>query len=358
MTPVALSVVLEWLSKSGLVEDGSLECGGVENCNLECRDLVCRENFLLTGFASLDKANESDVTFWLADTCKSETNANGFSAEALHSVKAGLLFVPKECAASTSAASSAFATSAAPGVKCVVPVKNPYHAMVEFLKEFGENTSGLVSGCAASAEVHPSAVIEGFVGENTFVGPNCVVMRGARIGANCRLEANVTIYPNVEVGEGCIFQAGAVIGSRGFGFYEYEGRRLMVPHVAGVRIGCRSSFGANMVVAAGFVSPTTIGNDCHFDSFVQIAHNCVLGNNIFMASQSGIAGTVTVEDDVEFAGGAQSAGHLTIGKGARIAAKAGVTKNVPAGRTVAGFPAVEIDQWRRSVVNLRLMGKK
>ncbi len=342
MTPVALSVVLEWLSQSGLAE----------NCISENR-----ENFLLTGFASLDKASESDVTFWLGDTCKSETNANGFSTEALRCVKAGLLFVPVTTSAATTSAAESW-KNAVPCVKCVVTVKNPYHAMVEFLKKFGESASGLVSGCASTATVHPSAVIEGFVGENSFVGPNCVVMRGAKIGANCHLEANVTIYPNVEVGEGCIFQAGAVIGSRGFGFYEYEGRRLMVPHVAGVRIGNRCSFGANMVVAAGFVSPTTIGNDCHFDSFVQIAHNCVLGNNIFMASQSGIAGTVTVEDDVEFAGGAQSAGHLTIGKGARIAAKAGVTKSVPAGRTVAGFPAEDIGQWRRSVVNLRLMGKK
>lgn len=344
MTPVALSVVLKWLVYSEFV-DGSLID---EDGNVVCRNVDCHENFLLTGFASLDKAGENDVTFWLGDTCKSETNANGMGAGVLAQAKAGLIFVPE----------SFMEKGAAPGVKCVVPVKNPYHVMVEFLKKFGENTSGLVSGCAASANVHPSAVVEGFVGENTAVGPGCVVMRGAKIGANCVLEANVTIYPNVEVGEGCVFQAGAVIGSRGFGFYEYEGRRLMVPHVAGVRIGERCSFGANMVVAAGFVSPTTIGNDCHFDSFVQIAHNCILGNNIFMASQSGIAGTVTVEDDVEFAGGAQCAGHLTIGKGARIAAKAGVTKNVPAGRTVAGFPAVDIDQWRRSVVNLRLMGKK
>ena len=56
----------------------------------------------------------------------------------------------------------------------------------------------------------------------------------------------------------------------------------------------------------------------NFDTFVQIAHNCVLGNNIFMASQSGVAGSVVMEDDVEFAGGVQSAGHLTIGKGVKV----------------------------------------
>ena len=176
--------------------------------------------------------------------------------------------------------------------------------------------------------------------------------KGAKVGAGCVLEANVTVYPNVEIGEGCICQAGVVVGSRGFGFYEYAGKRRMVPHLAGVRIGERCSFGANTVVAAGFVSPTAIGNDCHFDSFVQIGHNCILGNNIFMASQSGLAGTVVVEDDVELAGGAQVAGHLTLGKGCRIAAKAGVTKSIPAGRMVSGFPAIEINVWRKAMVKL------
>ena len=333
MAPVALSDVLAWLRSSGLLE----------------ADVACPEGDVqLTGFAAVDRAGPSDVSFWLGSTSKSETNANGYASSVLESVRAGLLFAPPECAS---------LADKLPGVCFLAIVENPYHAMVEFLNRFASDSSDAVSGCAASAKVHASAVVEGFVGENVVVGPGCVVMRGAKVGANCVLEANVTVYPNVEIGEGCIFQAGVVVGSRGFGFYEYAGKRRMVPHLAGVRIGDRCSFGANTVVAAGFVSPTTIGNDCHFDSFVQIGHNCVLGNNIFMASQSGLAGTVTVEDDVELAGGAQVAGHLTLGKGARIAAKAGVTKSIPAGRMVSGFPAIEINIWRKAMVKLKRLGE-
>ena len=333
MAPVALSYVLAWLRSSGLLE----------------ADVACPEGDVqLTGFAAVDRAGPSDVSFWLGSTSKSETNANGYASSVLESVRAGLLFAPPECAS---------LADKLPGVRFLAIVENPYHAMVEFLNRFASDCSMAVSGHAASAKVHASAVVEGFVGENVVVGPGCVVMRGAKVGANCVLEANVTVYPNVEIGEGCVFQAGVVVGSRGFGFYEYAGKRRMVPHLAGVRIGDRCSFGANTVVAAGFVSPTTIGNDCHFDSFVQIGHNCVLGNNIFMASQSGLAGTVTVEDDVELAGGAQVAGHLTLGKGARIAAKAGVTKSIPAGRMVSGFPAIEINIWRKAMVKLKRLGE-
>lgn len=294
------------------------------------------KNPVLSGFASLEKAGPTDVSFWTGNV-KSITGANGFSATDLAKCEAGVLFVPM----GTAQGAAQDLREIFPKVRCLVPVENPYHAMVCFLEKYGKNE-------ATVAQVDPTAEI----------GPGCVVMPGAKIGAGCKLEANVVIYPNVVIGENCIFQAGVVVGSRGFGFYEYQGKRRMVPHLAGVRIGNNCSFGANTVVAAGFISPTTIGNDCHLDSMVQIGHNCVLGNNIYMAAQTALGGTTIVEDDVNIAGGAKAAGHLTIGRGAIVTAKAGVTKSVPAGRTVAGFPAIDADVWRRQMVELRVMAKK
>lgn len=346
---VTISAVLDWLKSEGFLFDKSKDA----QSQVVLRVAPSTE---ITGFASVDQAGPADASFWLGDTVKSETNANGYSSELLGSVRAGLLFAPVSLLAQV-----APGAGLAPSVGCIVPVEFPYHAMVRFLERFaGElaERSDEAPFIAKSARVHASAVVEGRVGENAVVGPGCVVMRGATLGAGCVLEANVTLYPNVVVGENCVFQAGVVVGSRGFGFYEYGGVRRPVPHLAGVRIGRDCGFGANMVVAAGFLSPTTIGDRCHFDSFVQVGHNCRLGNDIYMASQSGLAGSVIVEDDVELAGGAQVAGHLTLGKGCRIAAKAGVTKSIPAGRVVSGFPAEDIQVWRRSMVRLRQMGKK
>ena len=314
-------------------------------------------DFTLTGFAPIVSAGEYDVSFWTGDSSV-ETglfgNAGGVTAAMFESVRAGLLFVPKAFAASVEGG----ATKAFPNVKFVCGVENPYHAMVQFLEHFATTVSQSKPHIPASAKVHPSAVVEGCLGENVVVGPGCVVMADSEVGDGSVLEANVTIYSNVKIGRECVFQAGSVVGSRGYGFYMYAGERRMVPHLAGVVIGDGCSFGANSVVAAGFITPTKIGNHCHFDSFVQIAHNCCLGDNIMMASQSGLAGSVTVGDNVELAGGAQSAGHLTIGSGAKVAAKAGITKNIPENAVYAGFPAEDIAVWRRSVVRLRQMGKK
>lgn len=351
-------------------------------CHIECRTLrKSPDGAPLTGFAALTQARESDVSFWVGRV-ESVTHANGPSNKELNGVAAGLLFVPDASLVDVSKNDGEVKTADAtisvalldqfPQVKNIVAVAEPYHAMVKFLEHFEGNgfRENMETGVHFEPDymgvgfgengpwIHPSAVVEGFVDEVCFVGPGCVVMRGASVGRGCRLESNVTIYPNVVVGEGCIFQAGVVVGSRGFGFYEHEGERRMVPHFAGVRIGNRCSFGANTVVAAGFISPTTIGDNCHLDSMVQIAHNCVLGNNIYMASQTALGGTTILEDGVQFAGGAKAAGHLTVGKNAIVTAKAGVTKSVPAGKTVAGFPAIDIDIWRRQMVELRVMAKK
>lgn len=289
-------------------------------------------DFELTGFSPLSKATPDQVSFFTRASIDGEMRTS----------RAGLVIVPVEF-------------SGTPNAKALLRVQNPYAAMVRLLETLHlPFVAHPPKSVAKSAQIHPAAVIEGSVGENAVIGPGCVVFQGASVGEGTVLEANVTVYPNVSIGKFCTFQAGSVIGSRGFGFYKNEnGERKPVPHVSGVRIGDDCEFGANCVVAAGFLGPTTIGNHCHFDSFVQIGHNSTVGDNCYMASQSGLGGTTTVEDGCEFAGGAQIAGHLTIGKGAVIAAKAGVTKNVPAGAFYAGFPAEPIERWRKGVVALR-----
>jgi UDP-3-O-[3-hydroxymyristoyl] glucosamine N-acyltransferase len=95
------------------------------------------------------------------------------------------------------------------------------------------------------------------------------------------------------------------------------------------------------------------------DNLVQIAHNVTLGRGCILVAQSGIAGSTHLGDFVTVGGQTAIIGHLEIGAGARIAGKAGVIRDVPAGATMGGIPAVPMIQWlRQSALLTRLVTKK
>ncbi len=238
--------------------------------------------------STLANAGENDISF-----C-TENRAHG----AARTTKAKAVFVPHDFEGEVGNAE-------------LLRVDDPYESIIELAYTLNKNDF--------KPEVHETAIVH----------PSAVIMDNVKIGAN------TIVHP------------GAVIGTRGFGFHN----KKPVPHFAGVIIGEDCEIGPNTVIAAGFLEATQLGNGCKLDSFVQIGHNCVVGNNVIFCSQSGLAGSVIVEDDVVLAGGAQVAGHLTLGKGCVIAAKAGVTKSIKPGITVAGFPAIPIEKWRRKIAS-------
>ena len=177
MQPVLLSTVMGWMQSSGFSDGAALASGnyGADGGCVAAPSGNSFADFELTGFASVEKAGPADVCFWAGTTQKSETNAFGISEAALSQIRAGLIFVPDNLGMDAAAFKKML-----PQVKCAVPVKNPYHVMVEFLKEFvesrdaanlhrvaaiAESRTAAIADCgiAASAKVHPSAVVEGTV---------------------------------------------------------------------------------------------------------------------------------------------------------------------------------------------------
>ena len=113
----------------------------------------------------------------------------------------------------------------------------------------------------------------------------------------------------------------------------------MIPHIGILRLGRCVSVGANSTIDRGSLGDTVIGNFVVIDNLVHIAHNCEIGDRCVIAGQVGIAGSTILEAGVIIGGQVGIGDHLRVGKDAMILARSGVTKDVPAGAKVAGFPA-------------------
>ena len=97
---------------------------------------------------------------------------------------------------------------------------------------------------------------------------------------------------------------------------------------------------------------TVIESGSKLDNLVMVAHNVHIGKNCLLIGQVGVAGSTHLGDRVVMAGQSGAAGHLKIGDGVTVLAKSAVFKDVMDGEMVAGIPAVESGQWRRTAAIL------
>ena len=208
---------------------------------------------------------------------------------------------------------------------------------------------------AASASIGANAVVSAgaVIGENAIIGANCFVGEDSHIGKGSRLWANVSVYHDVSIGEGCLVQSGTVIGSDGFGYAPDGQQWIKIPQLGGVRIGNRVEIGANTCVDRGALDDTIINDGVIIDNLCQIAHNVVIGENTAMAGASGIAGSSKVGKNCSFGGQSGAAGHLEITDNVLVTGKTLVTNNISEpGAYSAGIGSMPIRDWRR--VNARI----
>lgn len=210
----------------------------------------------------------------------------------------------------------------------------------------------------ANVRIDPGAVIESDVtiGEGCWIGANTVIDRGVKVGAKCRIGANCTLSHCI-LGNRIILHRGVHIGQDGFGFAPSRRGVIKVPQIGRVLIGDDVDIGSGTCIDRGAGPDTVIGRGCKIDNLVQIGHNCTLGNYVFIASQTGLAGSTHIGDGVMLGGQVGISGHVHIGNGAKIAAQSGVMTDVPAGATFGGAPALPARDWHRQTVAIARLAK-
>ncbi len=225
-------------------------------------------------------------------------------------------------------------------------------ALIRLLSHF-DKAPKFPAGVSPLALVDPTAKI----GEGSSVLAGAVVMAGVVVGPRCTLYPGVVLEPHAEIGEGTVIypntvighhcvvgkrvllHGGTVIGADGFGFYDEKGGRHKVPQIGNVVIGDDVEIGASCTIDRATIESTSIGAFTKIDDQVHIGHNCRLGRFLYIAGNTGLAGSVTAEDGVMISGMVSIKDHLHLAKGSIVMGMSGLAQDTEPGQAYFGTPA-------------------
>lgn len=282
--------------------------------------------------APLDEADVGDIAFYVDRRYVS----------ALEKTRATCVLVPRDCTLEPSS-----------GI-VFIKVDDPHRAFVRFLGMVDELRIKPAAGIHQSAVIDHTAVIAStatimagcvvgagcIIGENVVIYPNATLYDNVSIGANTILHAGVICGTHTEIGDNCIIQPGAVIGSDGFGYIENpDGSFDKIPHIGCVVIENDVEIGANTTIDRSVAGVTRIGRGVKIDNLAQIAHNVRIGENTAVVAQTGIAGSTVIGRRVRLAGQVGIVGHINIADGVVVLAQSGVSKSLSEAGMYLGSPA-------------------
>lgn len=194
-------------------------------------------------------------------------------------------------------------------------------------------------------EIHPSAIIH----PKAFINPTDV-----RVGPRCRIEANATLMPRVELHEDTVVLPGAVIGSEGLQRTVIGESVVDLIHAGSVEIGKQVRILANAVVAAGvFRQVTRIGDGTRIGSQSFISHNVEIRERCVIGHGAVIAGNCILERDVTIGPGSTVINCIEIGERAYVTSGATVVQSVEPGHRVSGGFALEHRKYLRFLNTIR-----
>ncbi|WP_041666527.1 UDP-3-O-(3-hydroxymyristoyl)glucosamine N-acyltransferase [Sulfurospirillum deleyianum] len=240
---------------------------------------------------------------------------------------------------------------------------NPYLSMAYASKLFAKAPfdTSMPSNISPKAHVshHVSIGSRSVVEEGSYIMPNVSIGADVRIGKNVTIYPNVVIYDNAIIGDSCMIQAGAVIGSDGFGYaHTKTGEHVKIYHHGNVILEEEVEIGANSTIDRAVFGSTIIKKGTKIDNLVQIGHNCEVGAYSIIVAQAGLAGSSKLGRNVVMGGQSATAGHLEIGDFATIAARGGVSKSIEGGKVYGGFPLTLQSEWLKNNAKLARFFKK
>lgn len=176
-------------------------------------------------------------------------------------------------------------------------------------------------------QIHPTAIVDpgASLEEGVVIGPFTIIGDRVTIGRGTRIGSHVVIEGETEIGEGCQIFHHAIIGVQPQDL-KYRGEE------ARVRIGAQTVIREFATVhrgTAGGGGVTVVGSRNYIMAYAHIAHDCLLGDDVVMASLSALAGHVVIEEHAIIGGLVGIHQFVRIGRYALVGACSAVLQDIP-----------------------------
>ena len=183
--------------------------------------------------------------------------------------------------------------------------------------------------------IHRTAIVDptAHLGADVAVGPYAIVGPHVTVGERTSLAAHAVIERNTRIGAGVKVGCGTIIGNDPQDL-KYKGEETWVEIGDGtiIREYCTINRGTS---ATG---RTAIGQRCFIMTYVHIAHDCVIGNDVILANGIQMAGHVTIEDRAIVSGLVPIHQFVRIGTYAFVGGGSRVNQDVPPFTKAVGNP--------------------
>jgi len=175
--------------------------------------------------------------------------------------------------------------------------------------------------------VHPWAVVapEAKLGSDVSVGAFSVIGPGVVVGRGTSIGSHVIIDGIAEIGERCRISSHVVLGASPQIVEDQSettrlviGDETVIREYASVHRGSLKGRGTTM-----------LGQRNYIMAYAHVGHDCVLGDDVIVSSQAGLAGHVEVEERAVIGGQAGIHQFVRIGKYAMVGACSAVSQDIP-----------------------------
>lgn len=182
---------------------------------------------------------------------------------------------------------------------------------------------------------------ESHIGKNCNIHPTAIIEKGVSIGDNVCIGAFTIIHSKTAIGNNTTISSHCSIGSNGFqALKDSEGKPYNVNHIGGVKIGSNCYIAEFVNISrALFDGYVTIGNNVLIDAHCHIAHECTIGDDSILTTNTRMFGSSHIGNSVWMSPGSMVMNRVAVRDNCHIAPGAFVIVDTKEGERYIGNPA-------------------